>query len=80
MLRGFIDQPTLKALPLYSRLVDAVKALSVPKNATAKAAQAWSDKGAKAWTTMKPLPSSEHPQGQRLLFDLGTHASTYAPE
>jgi uncharacterized protein YjbI with pentapeptide repeats len=79
MLRGFIDQPALKALPLYSRFVDTVGALSVPKNDAAKAAQAWSDKAAKILATMKPLPCSEHPQGHELLFDLGTHASTYAP-
>ena len=80
MLRGFVDQPALKALPLYSRFVDAVGALSVPKNDAAKAAQAWSDKAAKTWATMKPLPCSESPKGRELLFDLRTGPSTDPPD
>jgi Pentapeptide repeats (8 copies) len=80
MLRGYIDQPALKTLPLYSRFVDTVKALSVPNNSAAKAARAWSDKAAKTWNEMKPLSCSDSPQTRTLLFDLGSHASTYAPE
>jgi hypothetical protein len=39
MLRGYIDQPMLKKLPVYSRFVDAVGALPVPDNTVGKAAQ-----------------------------------------
>jgi hypothetical protein len=80
MLRGFVDQPTLKALPLYSKFVDAVAALNVPKGDAAKAAQAWSEKATKTWTTMKPLPCTEHASAGKLLLDLGSRSSTYTPK
>jgi len=80
MLRGFVDQPVLKRLPLYSQFVDVVGALNVPKNSAAKAAQARSDKAATAWATMKPLPCNQNPRARTLLFNLGTHSITYVPE
>jgi hypothetical protein len=80
MLRGFIDQPTLKALPLYSRFVDTVATLNVPEGDAGKPARAWSDKAAKTWATMKPPSCSEQPQADILRLDLGTHASTEMPE
>ena len=80
MLRGFVDQPTLKALPLYSKFADAVAALNVPKGDAAKAARAWSEKATKTWITMKPLPCTEHANAGKLLLDLGSRSSTYTPE
>lgn len=80
MLRGFIEQPTLKTLPLYHKFVDAVEALSAPEGDVAKAARAWSDKAAKTLATMQPPHCGEHPRAHTLLFDLGSHASTYSPE
>jgi hypothetical protein len=79
MLRGFIDQPELKALPLYSRFIDTVRALSVPETSEAKVAQAWSDKAIKSWETIEPLSCSGHPDPYLLLFDLGDHSSIYPP-
>jgi len=78
MLRGFVDQPALKALPLYARFVEAVNALSVPRGPVAKAAQGRSDKAAKTWAATKPPSCSEPPRGREFLFDLGSYASTYA--
>jgi hypothetical protein len=80
MLQGFVDQPTLKKLPLYSQFVDSVGSLHVPDGNAEKAAQAWSKKAEKTWTTLKLLPCGEHPTAHALLFDLGLYSSTYAPE
>jgi hypothetical protein len=80
MLRGYIDQPALNSLSLYSRFVAKVGALRVPENDMGKAAKAGSDKAGKTWTTMKPLPCSENPPPRKLLLDLGTHAGGDGPE
>jgi len=82
MLRGYVDQPALKMLPLYSQFVDAVRALPVPNTRVGKVAQAWSDKAANAWETLKPVSCSEHPRGfsKMTVFNLGTHDSTSGPD
>ena len=80
MLRGYIDQPTLKALPLYSKFVDAVTALKAPESHSAKSAKAWSDRAAGAWTKMERLSCDKSPPPDALLFDLGEHASDYGPD
>jgi hypothetical protein len=66
MLRGFIDQSGLKALPFYARFVERVRALSVPEDRAAKAAEAWRHKAANTWARMKPTSCTEH------LTDLST--------
>jgi hypothetical protein len=52
-----------------------------------KVAQAWSDKAAKAWETLKPVSCSEHPRGfsEMTVFTgthdiTGTHDSTSGPD
>jgi hypothetical protein len=71
VLGGFVDQPTLKALPLYAQFVDRVATLSVPEGDAAKTAQARSDKAAKQWATVEPLPcSAEPPDLPELVLEL----------
>lgn len=68
MLGGFVDQPKLKALPLYSRFVDAIKALSAPKGDAAEAAKR-RDGLAVGWATIKPLPCAENQPTEELLIN-----------
>lgn len=74
MLRGFVDQSALKALPLYSRFVNTVGALSVAGDGGAKAARTWSDTA--GFAKVKPLPCSERvAPTAALLFHLSTDES-----
>jgi hypothetical protein len=68
MLQGFVDQPTLKALPLYSRFVDAVKALSMPEGDTARSAQTVRDGLAVSWGRSSPCHAPNIRRGFRILL------------
>jgi uncharacterized protein YjbI with pentapeptide repeats len=79
VIRGFINQPNLKKMPLYSEFVDRVTSLPVPQGDAAKAAQAWSDKAEKDWATMESLPCDGDPRGHNLVYGAYLHRSTEMP-
>ena len=67
MLRGHIDQPALRVLPLYSQFIDAVSSLSIPNSTLGKLAQERSDKSAERWAEIKNSLSCNSKEGP---FDL----------
>ena len=80
MLRGYVEQPGLKALPLYSKFIDDVLALKVPTSRPGKIAQNWSNKASQTWTKIKRSSCDDTPSQHSLLFDLGSHASDFGPD
>jgi uncharacterized protein YjbI with pentapeptide repeats len=79
ILQGFVDQPALKALSLYSQFANAVGALSAPNDSEAKVAQQWSNKATRAWAAMKPSSCGENLKAGDLLFNLGRHSASSPP-
>jgi uncharacterized protein YjbI with pentapeptide repeats len=70
LLQGFVDQPKLRALPLYSRFVDAINALNATENNAARVAQVLTDRLAVNWATVKRLPCTERVPAVDLLMTL----------
>jgi len=75
MLRGVLEQPKLKLLPLYSQLVDAVRTLNAPETDLGKPRHAWSKDPAETWATMKPIACNENVRLLDLLVPFGSDQS-----